>query len=122
MRQTEYIIDVKNTGTFSIIRSSQVVRPSPILCHANVTAQHIRHTTYPVPSACAQINVTAEELARWRGERVRHLISPLQTVLDDSIGCAVWFAARGAGVLAGDAPRTYCSPARVSNWGGRHLV
>ena len=24
---------------------------------------------------------------------------PLQTVLDDSIGCALWFAARGRGVL-----------------------
>ncbi|XP_043220981.1 asparagine synthetase domain-containing protein 1-like [Amphibalanus amphitrite] len=62
-----------------------------------------------------EVNVTAAELSRWRAARVRHLISPLQTVLDDSIGCAVWFAARGAGVLAGDGPgrRPYQTQARV---------
>lgn len=45
-----------------------------------------------------EINVTLEELQRTRQERISHLICPLDTVLDDSIGCAVWFAARGAGV------------------------
>ncbi|KAF0293110.1 Asparagine synthetase domain-containing protein 1 [Amphibalanus amphitrite] len=62
-----------------------------------------------------EVNVTAAELSRWRAARVRHLISPLQTVLDDSIGCAVWFAARGAGELAGDGPghRPYQTQARV---------
>ena len=60
------------------------------------------------------MDVTAAELSRWRWARVRHLISPLRTVLDDSIGCAVWFAARGAGALAGDGGgRRYRSQARV---------
>ena len=61
----------------------------------------------------------AAELAEWRAARVRHLISPLRTVLDDSIGCAVWFAARGAGGLAGDdgETRPYQSQARVSEGG-----
>lgn len=45
-----------------------------------------------------EINVTLEELQRIRQERICPLIHPLDTVLDDSIGCAVWFAARGAGV------------------------
>ena len=34
----------------------------------------------------------------------RHLLYPLETVLDDSIGCALWFAGRGA---------VHCSPVRV---------
>ena len=32
-----------------------------------------------------------------REEHVKHLVYPLETVLDDSIGCAIWFAARGKG-------------------------
>ncbi|XP_037079389.1 LOW QUALITY PROTEIN: asparagine synthetase domain-containing protein 1-like [Pollicipes pollicipes] len=59
-----------------------------------------------------EADVTAAELAQWRAARVRHLLSPLQTVLDDSIGCAVWFAARGAGTLPEDG-RRYQSEARV---------
>lgn len=46
-----------------------------------------------------EINVTQEELQRTRAEHLRHLVHPLETVLDDSIGCAVWFAARGTGVV-----------------------
>lgn len=34
-----------------------------------------------------------------RSRHVSHLVSPLNTVLDDSIGCALWFAARGTGRL-----------------------
>ena len=44
------------------------------------------------------VNVTLSELQTERAGRVRHLLHPLDTVLDDSIGCAVWFAARGRGV------------------------
>jgi len=39
------------------------------------------------------------------------LILPLTTVLDDSIGCALWFAARGKGLLDG---MPYTTTARVS--------
>jgi hypothetical protein len=46
-----------------------------------------------------------------RHERVRHLIYPSNSVLDDSIGCAVWFAARGKGLLNG---LPYTTTARVS--------
>ena len=35
----------------------------------------------------------------FRDQHIRPLLYPLETVLDDSIGCAVWFAARGHGVL-----------------------
>ncbi|KAJ8305594.1 hypothetical protein KUTeg_016139 [Tegillarca granosa] len=45
------------------------------------------------------VNVTLEELKKVRSDHVRHLVYPLDTVLDDSIGCAVWFAARGEGIL-----------------------
>ena len=44
------------------------------------------------------VNVTLSELQTERQRRVRHLLHPLDTVLDDSIGCAIWFAARGRGV------------------------
>ena len=35
----------------------------------------------------------------YRQQHVKHLVYPLDTVLDDSIGCAIWFAARGKGIL-----------------------
>ena len=44
------------------------------------------------------VNVSLSELQTERQRRVRHLLHPLDTVLDDSIGCAIWFAARGRGV------------------------
>lgn len=62
-----------------------------------------------------EVNVTQEMLQKHRSERVRHLLYPLTTVLDDSIGCAVWFAARGVGVL-GNGPnkgQPYTSKAKV---------
>ena len=46
-----------------------------------------------------EVDVTKEELQCAREAVVKDLLSPLQTVLDDSIGCAVWFAARGRGRL-----------------------
>ncbi len=43
------------------------------------------------------------------------LIYPLCTVLDDSIGCALWFGARGRGLLYGDVHQAcYVSQAKVS--------
>ena len=50
-----------------------------------------------------------------RSSHIRHLVYPLETVLDDSIGCAVWFAARGEGVLGNgeDAGKAYKSCAKV---------
>ncbi|XP_068427879.1 asparagine synthetase domain-containing protein 1 [Clinocottus analis] len=61
-----------------------------------------------------EINVTKEELQKMRQERVCHLVHPLDTVLDDSIGCAVWFAARGTGFVTEDAgQRPFTSSAKV---------
>ena len=48
------------------------------------------------------INVTREELTVMRPLRIRHLLHPLNTVLDDSIGCAMWYAATGAGMVYGE--------------------
>ena len=44
-----------------------------------------------------QVDVTLQELQTARAERVLDLLHPLNTVLDDSIGCAVWLAGRGQG-------------------------
>jgi len=46
-----------------------------------------------------EINVTCAELQQCRSDTIRNLIYPLRTVLDDSIGCAIWFASRGFGIL-----------------------
>ncbi|TSW62334.1 Asparagine synthetase domain-containing protein 1 [Bagarius yarrelli] len=61
-----------------------------------------------------EINVTQEELKELRVRNICHLVHPLDTVLDDSIGCAVWFAARGRGFLSeGTQARQHCSAAKV---------
>uniref|UniRef100_A0A1E1XSL4 Putative asparagine synthase n=1 Tax=Amblyomma sculptum TaxID=1581419 RepID=A0A1E1XSL4_AMBSC len=68
-----------------------------------------------------EIDVTKEELQFERANHIHKLIYPLETVLDDSLGCALWFAARGRGMVsnraglasAAAAAATYESPARV---------
>ncbi|XP_007950772.1 asparagine synthetase domain-containing protein 1 [Orycteropus afer afer] len=61
-----------------------------------------------------EINVPLEELQKLRRNRICQLIHPLDTVLDDSIGCAVWFASRGVGCLVTqDEVKSYQSNAKV---------
>ncbi|NXJ79458.1 ASND1 protein, partial [Trogon melanurus] len=61
-----------------------------------------------------EINVTLEELKKMRQQCINHLIYPLDTVLDDSIGCAVWFASRGVGFISNQGElKPYKSPAKV---------
>lgn len=61
-----------------------------------------------------EINVSLEELQKLRRTQICHLIQPLDTVLDDSIGCAVWFASRGIGWLVNqDEAESYQSSAKV---------
>ncbi|NXG91815.1 ASND1 protein, partial [Stercorarius parasiticus] len=61
-----------------------------------------------------EINVAPEELKRMRQQSIKHLIYPLDTVLDDSIGCAIWFASRGEGFIANQGRlKPYKSPAKV---------
>lgn len=45
------------------------------------------------------IRNSLDELKREREAVIKHLLYPHQTVLDDSIGCALWFACRGQGYL-----------------------
>jgi len=61
-----------------------------------------------------EINITIEELKKIRAEHIADLTYPKQTVLDDSIGCAIWFASRGKGVIAqNDSDLQYTSTARI---------
>nr|XP_004660272.2 asparagine synthetase domain-containing protein 1 [Jaculus jaculus] len=61
-----------------------------------------------------EINVSLEELQQQRRAQIRHLVQPLDTVLDDSIGCAVWFASRGSGwLVTQDGVKSYQSSAKV---------
>nr|CAD7264106.1 unnamed protein product [Timema shepardi] len=46
-----------------------------------------------------EIDVSQEELCLERSRRISDLIHPLNTILDDSLGCALWFASRGEGTL-----------------------
>eukprot|EP00794_Sanderia_malayensis_P007908 gene7908-8762_t len=67
-----------------------------------------------------EVNITLDEVKQARQQRVQHLLNPLETVLDDSIGCAIWFAAKGKGIqyqLKDDelvkCSHDYCSPVKV---------
>ncbi|XP_063792789.1 asparagine synthetase domain-containing protein 1 [Pseudophryne corroboree] len=61
-----------------------------------------------------EINITPEELKLMRQQHITQLIQPLDTVLDDSIGCAVWFASRGIGLLTGNGEmKPYTSTTKV---------
>lgn len=61
-----------------------------------------------------EINVTPEELEHMRQQQISQLVQPLNTVLDDSIGCAVWFASRGTGMLkCNDEMKPYISTSKV---------
>ncbi|GFT54491.1 asparagine synthetase domain-containing protein 1 [Nephila pilipes] len=61
-----------------------------------------------------EVNVTEMDLINERRNVICHLLSPSFTVLDDSIGCAIWFASRGKGFIVSDEGyKNYTSPARV---------
>ncbi|CAL4097567.1 unnamed protein product [Meganyctiphanes norvegica] len=76
-----------------------------------------RHCWHQIQDLCkerswnfVEIDVTSCELSEKRISVIQHLIAPLGSVLDDSIGCALWFAGRGKGECNG---LPYESPARV---------
>uniref|UniRef100_A0A914E5E7 Asparagine synthetase domain-containing protein n=1 Tax=Acrobeloides nanus TaxID=290746 RepID=A0A914E5E7_9BILA len=50
------------------------------------------------------VNVTREELAQCRNAIISKAIAPLNSVLDDSIGCVVWFGSRAKGQEYNPAP------------------
>uniref|UniRef100_T1JEG1 Glutamine amidotransferase type-2 domain-containing protein n=1 Tax=Strigamia maritima TaxID=126957 RepID=T1JEG1_STRMM len=64
-----------------------------------------------------EITVSKEELCAERHKTISPLIHPSNTVLDDSIGCSIWFAARGIGTIRLDKnhkqSQTYISTCRV---------
>ncbi|XP_069965460.1 asparagine synthetase domain-containing protein CG17486 [Bactrocera oleae] len=57
-----------------------------------------------------EVNISRQELYDNLQKHIKHLIYPLKTVLDESIGSAFWFASRGKGICLG---KEYLSPARV---------
>nr|XP_033339086.1 asparagine synthetase domain-containing protein 1 isoform X1 [Megalopta genalis]XP_033339087.1 asparagine synthetase domain-containing protein 1 isoform X1 [Megalopta genalis]XP_033339088.1 asparagine synthetase domain-containing protein 1 isoform X1 [Megalopta genalis] len=59
-----------------------------------------------------EVNITQAELQQYRSSRICHLLYPLCTVLDESLGCAVWFASRAIGTLS-TSNCIYESPCRV---------
>lgn len=62
------------------------------------------------------VDIEKEELIHWRRELIRKLLYPSCSVLDDSTGCAFFFASRGVGYLLDEETgvrTSYRSPARV---------
>ncbi|XP_037882925.1 asparagine synthetase domain-containing protein CG17486 [Glossina fuscipes] len=57
-----------------------------------------------------EVNVTRKELLDKLSTHLKHLIYPLNTILDESIGSAFWFAAQGKGYVD---QREWTSTARV---------
>ncbi|XP_060533434.1 asparagine synthetase domain-containing protein CG17486 [Cylas formicarius] len=53
-----------------------------------------------------EVNVDKQVLNKERNMHIADLVYPLNTVLDDSLGCALWFASRGIS-------ENYTSPCRV---------
>lgn len=45
------------------------------------------------------VNVDPNELALCRKKWISSAVAPAYSVLDDSVGCVQWFAARGEGLL-----------------------
>ena len=50
------------------------------------------------------VDIAVEELTECREQTIKKIIYPLNTVLDDSIGCAMFFAGSGKGRLIQDEP------------------
>lgn len=97
---------------------SEIVTPGPFDVPDRITGraglQELRMLNCKRKWNFVEIDVTQEELQKMREERICHLVHPLETVLDDSIGCAVWFAARGKGIVIEDDGRThFTSSAKV---------
>ncbi|XP_054003665.1 asparagine synthetase domain-containing protein 1 [Hylaeus anthracinus] len=59
-----------------------------------------------------EVNVSQTELQKYRSARICNLLYPLCTILDESLGCAVWFASRAKGTLC-KSNNVYESPCRV---------
>lgn len=59
-----------------------------------------------------QCNITQMELQLYRASRISDLLYPLCTILDESLGCAMWFASRAKGILY-PVDETYESPCRI---------
>nr|KAF7404479.1 hypothetical protein H0235_015173 [Vespula pensylvanica] len=59
-----------------------------------------------------EVNVTQAELQKYRSSRINDLLYPLCTILDESLGCAMWFASRAKGIIT-KTDREYESPCRV---------
>ena len=61
-----------------------------------------------------EINVTREELQEYLKSTICNLVAPLNSILDEDLGAAFWFASRGIGLLNGV---EYSSPCRVLLYG-----
>lgn len=65
------------------------------------------------------MNVTRDELNEALRSRITHLVYPLNTVLDESIGSVLWFGAQGRGHVDGV---EYSSNCRVSETLNLNLI
>ncbi|XP_055535268.1 asparagine synthetase domain-containing protein CG17486 isoform X2 [Wyeomyia smithii] len=72
----------------------------PDRCTAKQTLIELQRLKSSRKWQLVEINVTRQELESNR-QRISDLVFPLKTVLDESLGAALWFASRGVGILKG---------------------
>lgn len=66
---------------------------------AKLTIQELKELCPDRQWNLVEVNVTRNELEQELNHHLRDLISPSKNILDESLGAALWFAARGKGVI-----------------------
>ncbi|XP_053690425.1 asparagine synthetase domain-containing protein CG17486 [Sabethes cyaneus] len=72
----------------------------PDRCTAKQTLLELQNLKPSRKWQLVEINITRQELNGYR-KRISDLVFPLQSVLDESLGAALWFASRGVGISEG---------------------
>uniref|UniRef100_A0A1A9VW49 Glutamine amidotransferase type-2 domain-containing protein n=1 Tax=Glossina austeni TaxID=7395 RepID=A0A1A9VW49_GLOAU len=102
-------IDLINVA-FEAINSSEQAWDVPDRLSARASYEELKLLCPQRKWNFVEVNVTRKELLDKLSTHLKHLIYPLNTVLDESIGSAFWFAAQGKGYVD---QREWTSTARV---------
>ncbi|CAF3515457.1 unnamed protein product [Rotaria socialis] len=87
-------IDLLNVAFFSAVSAPPADRQTGLQALAELNPE--RRWNF------VKIDINLNELQHYRESIIKNVLYPCSTVLDDSIGSALWFAARGNGILHQD--------------------
>lgn len=93
-------IDLINVSFQKIIRTKTSVLPdykTPDRVSAYQSLEELMQMNPNRIWNLVEVDVTRDELDEALKSRISHLVYPLNTVLDESLGCVLWFGARGRG-------------------------